>query len=135
MSCESFDVVKFDPYPSFKVKLGSSIFKRLITRLILVLEVSNVKATNRKSCPANLLMESHLNFDPSLKVKLGSSIFKGPITRLILVLDKGVNDIPLYRYFVRFGCIKRNPLRKLKNRISKMSIIFPILVDDISLKQ
>ena len=62
--------------PSLKVKLGSSIFLRPITRLILVLEVSNVKATYIKSCPANLLMRSNLTFEPSFKVKLGSSVFK-----------------------------------------------------------
>ena len=73
--------------PSLKVKLGSSVVKQPITLLILVLEVSNVKATYRKSCPVNLLMRSNLTFDPSFKVKLGSSIFKGPITRLIFVLE------------------------------------------------
>ena len=64
--------------PSFKVKLGSSIFKGPKARLILVLEVSNVKATCRKSCPANLLMRSYLTFHPSFHWQNADSLFKWP---------------------------------------------------------
>ena len=49
--------------PSLKVKLWSSVFKQPITLLILVLEVSSVKATYIKSCPVNLLMRSNLTSD------------------------------------------------------------------------
>ena len=82
--------------PSFKVKLGSSVFKGPITLLILALEVSNVKPTYRISGPENLLMRSNWTSDPSLKVKLGSSIFNGPISRLILVLEVS-NVLVVYR--------------------------------------
>ena len=57
--------------PSFKVKRGQPNLKVLITRLLLVLEVCNVKPTYRKSCAANLLMWSDLTLDPSFKVKRG----------------------------------------------------------------
>ena len=64
-------------YPSYKVKLGSSILKGPET-LLLILEVWDVNATYSKSYPTNLLMWSNLTFDPSFKVKLWSSILKGP---------------------------------------------------------
>ena len=54
--------------PSFKVKRGQPNLKVLITRLLLILEVCNVKRTCRISWAGNLLM-SHLTFDPSFKVK------------------------------------------------------------------
>ena len=47
--------------PSFKVK------RVLITRLLLILEVCNVKPTCRKSWSGNLLMLSDLTFGPSFK--------------------------------------------------------------------
>ena len=42
--------------PSFKVKQGDPNLKVLITRLLLVVEVCNVKQTYRKSWAGNLLM-------------------------------------------------------------------------------
>ena len=56
MGCESSDVVRFDLWPSFKVKQGKPNLKVLITHLLLVLEVRNVKPTYRKSWAVNLLM-------------------------------------------------------------------------------
>ena len=57
MGWESFDVVRLDFGP-LKVKRGQSNLKVLITHLLLVLEVYNVKPTYRKSWAANLLMWS-----------------------------------------------------------------------------
>ena len=56
MGWESFGVVRFDLGPSFKVKQEYQNLKVLITCLLLVLEVCNVKSTDRKSWARNLLM-------------------------------------------------------------------------------
>ena len=55
--------------PSFKVKRGQPNLKMLIIRLLLVLEVCNVKPTSKKSWAGNLLMQSDLTLGPSFKVK------------------------------------------------------------------
>ena len=55
--------------PSFKVKRGYPNVKVVITCLLLVLEVCNVKPTYRKSWAGNLLMLSDLIVGPSFKVK------------------------------------------------------------------
>ena len=55
--------------PSFKVKQGYPNLKVLISRLLLVLEVCNVKPTYRKSWAGDLLMWSDLTLDPSFDVK------------------------------------------------------------------
>ena len=47
--------------PSFKVERVHPILKVLITHLLLVLEVCNVKATYRKSWAGNPLVWSDLN--------------------------------------------------------------------------
>ena len=57
--------------PSFKVKRVYPNLKVLIARLLLTLEVCNVKSTYRKSWAGNLLMWSDLTLDPSFKVKRG----------------------------------------------------------------
>ena len=69
MGCESSDVVRFDlePLPQGQIRIAT--LKVLITRLLLVLEVWDVKPTYRESCAANLLMWSHLTLGPSFKVK------------------------------------------------------------------
>ena len=54
--------------PSFKVKRGQPNVNVLITRLLLILEVCNVKPTCRISWAGNFLM-SDLTFGPSFKVK------------------------------------------------------------------
>ena len=66
MGWESSGVVR-----SFKVKQGYPNFKVLITRLLLVLEVYNVKPTYRKSWSGNLLMWQDLTLGPFFKVKQG----------------------------------------------------------------
>ena len=57
--------------PSFKVKQGWPKLKVFITRLLLVLDVCNVKPTYRKSWAGNLLMWSDLTVGPFFKVKQG----------------------------------------------------------------
>ena len=59
----------------------------LITRLLLVLEVWDVKPTYRKSWAGNLLAWSDLTLGPSFKVKRGQPNLKVLITRLLLVLE------------------------------------------------
>ena len=53
----------------FKVKRGQPNLNVLITRLLLVIEVCNVKPTYTKSLAGNLLMWSDLILDPSFNVK------------------------------------------------------------------
>ena len=53
---------------SFKVKRGEPNLKVLITHLLLILDVCNVKSTSRTSWAGNLLM-SDLILGPSFKVK------------------------------------------------------------------
>ena len=62
-------MVRFDLGSSFKVKRGWPNLKVLITRLLLVLEVCNVKPSHRKSWAENLLMLSDLTLYPTFKVK------------------------------------------------------------------
>ena len=54
--------------PSFKVKRGQPNLTGFITRLLLILEVCNVKPTCRILWAGNLLMLD-LTFGPSFKVK------------------------------------------------------------------
>ena len=49
--------------------LGIFCLKVLITHLLLVLEVCNVKPTYRKSQAGDLLMWSYFALDPSFNVK------------------------------------------------------------------
>ena len=59
----------------------------LITCLLLVLEVCNVKPPYRKSWAGNLLMWSDLTLSPAFKVKRGQPNLKGFITHLLLILE------------------------------------------------
>ena len=59
--------------PSFKVKRGQPNFKVLITRLLLVPEVCNVKPTYRKLYAGNLLMWSDLTLGPPSRSNEDSS--------------------------------------------------------------
>ena len=72
--------------PSFKVKRGHPNLKVLITRLLLIPELCNVKPTKRKSLAGNLLMWSHLTLDPSFNVKRGHPNLKVLVTSGILCL-------------------------------------------------
>ena len=56
MGWESFYVVRFDLGPLLQGQTRIAKSKVLINQFFLVLEVSNVKASDRKSCARNLLM-------------------------------------------------------------------------------
>ena len=56
MGRESFDVVRFDLGPFLQGEMRIADSKVHINRFFLVLQVCNVKASNRKSCARNLLM-------------------------------------------------------------------------------
>ena len=79
--------LRFDLGPLLQGQTRIAKLKVLITRLLLVLEVCNVKPTHRKSWARNLLMWSDLTFDPSFKVKQGHPNLKVLITCLLLVLQ------------------------------------------------
>ena len=61
------DIVRFDFGPLLKAQTQTAKLKVLITHLLLVLEVCNVKPTYRKSWAGNHLM-SDLTLGPSFKV-------------------------------------------------------------------
>ena len=85
MGWKSYDVVTLGP--SFKVKRGQPNLKVLLTRLLLVLEVFNVKPNYRKSWAGNLLMWSDLTLSPSFKVKRGQPNVIVLIICLLLILE------------------------------------------------
>ena len=69
MGWESFGVVIFDLGPLLKGQTRIAKLKMLIPRLLLVVQVWDVKPTYRKSWARNLLMWSDLTLGPSFKVK------------------------------------------------------------------
>ena len=84
MGWESSDVFRFDLGPLLQVQMRIA---KLIIRLLLVLEVWDVKQTQRKSWAGNLLMWLYLTLDPSFKVKRGQPKIKVLITCLLLILE------------------------------------------------
>ena len=62
--------------PCFKVKQGQPNLKVLISRLLLVLEVYNVKTTYRKSWAGNLLMWSDFMVPSSWFTGFGELSFR-----------------------------------------------------------
>ena len=69
MAWKSFDVVRFDLGPLLQGQTTMAKLKVLITCLLWVLEVWNMKPTYRRSWAGNLLMFSDLTLGPSFKVK------------------------------------------------------------------
>ena len=69
MGCEFFYVIRFDLGPLLQGQMRQANLKVLITRLLLVLEVCNVKQSYRKSWDVNPLMSSDLTLGPCFKVK------------------------------------------------------------------
>ena len=96
MGWESCDVVRFDLGPLLQGQTRIAKLKVLITPLLLVLEVCNVKPSYIKSWAGILLMWSDLTLDPSFKVKQGYPNLKVLITHLLLVLEV-CNVKPTYR--------------------------------------
>ena len=68
---ESFGVVGFDLGLLLQGQTRIANLKVFISRLLLVLEVCNVKPTCRNSWAGNLLMWSDLTLGPSFEVKRG----------------------------------------------------------------
>ena len=69
MGWESFDVVRFDLGSLHQGQTRIPKLKMLITHLLLVIEVCNVKPTYRNSWAGNLVMWSDLTLDHFFKVK------------------------------------------------------------------
>ena len=69
MGGQSFDGVRFDLGPLLQGQMRIAKLKMLITRLLLVLEVCNVKPNYRKLWAGNLLMWSDLTLSPSFNIK------------------------------------------------------------------
>ena len=87
MGLESSGVVRFDLGTLLQGQIRIAKPKVLISRLLLVLKVCNVKPTYRKSWAGNPLMQSDLTLDSSFKVKQGYSNLKVLIAHLLLVLE------------------------------------------------
>ena len=77
----SFDLEPFLQSQTRIAKLKSAY------KSLLVLEVCNVKPTDRKSWAGNLLMWSDLTLSPTFKVKRVQPILKVLITRSLLILE------------------------------------------------
>ena len=84
--------------PSFNIKRGQPNLKVLISRLLLILEVCNVKPTHRKSWAGNLLMLD-LTFGPCFKVKQWFT---------------GFGELSYWWIQICIGC----PMRKASSRLS-----------------
>ena len=69
MGWGSFGVVRFDLGPLLQGQTSIAKLKSSITRLLLVLEVWDVKPTCRKSCAGNLMVWTDLTLGLSFKVK------------------------------------------------------------------
>ena len=65
----SHNIVKLQTCSSLHGRVIATLTKVLITHLLLVLEVCNMKPTCRKSWARNFLMWSNLTLGPSFKVK------------------------------------------------------------------
>ena len=76
MGWEPSDVVRIDLGPFLQGQTMIPKLKVLVSHLLLVLEVCNVKPTYRISWAGNLLMWSHLALDHSFKVKRGQPNLK-----------------------------------------------------------
>ena len=87
-------MVKFDLEPLLQGQKRRANLKVLVTCLLLVLEVCNVKATYRKSWAGNLLMCSVLTLGPSFKVKQWFTGFDELSLRWIQICI----DSPMRRY-------------------------------------
>ena len=71
MGWESSDVVRSDLEYLLQGHMRTAKLKSVLTCLLLILEVCNVKTTYSKSRAGYLLMWSHLALDCSFKVKRG----------------------------------------------------------------
>ena len=91
ISYKSFGDVRFNLVTYFKVKLGRVNIKVPLSLLLLVLDVSNIQATFKKSDAVNLLVMSDLTLDCFSKSTQGWVNIKVLICRLLSVL--GVSNV------------------------------------------
>ena len=70
IGCESFGGIRCDLGPLLEGQIRASQHKSGPISLLLVLEVSNVQLTLRKSCDSNVLVVSDLTLNHFFKVKL-----------------------------------------------------------------
>ena len=121
MGWESSDVVRFDLSPSFKVKRGQPNLKVLITRLLLILEVCNVKPTYRKSWVGNLLMWSHLTLDPFFQGQMRTAKLKSAFY-LLIVSTGGIRWILWFsiRYAAAAARIEIFGVNALKGKLHQL---------------
>ena len=96
MGWESLDVVIFDFEPLLQGQTKTVKLKVLISRLLLILKVCNVKPTYRKSWAGNLLMLSGLTLGPLLQGQTRRTKHKSAYNCLLLVLE-ACNVKPTYR--------------------------------------
>ena len=81
MSCESFASVEFELFlPLLQDHVGLSHKRGLLSLLLLVLELGNVKTPYRKSCPRSLFRV--LNLTPTSQTS-GVNMLKRPISLII----------------------------------------------------
>ena len=105
--------------PSFKVKRGQPNLKGLITHLLLILEVCNVKKPTCRILWAGNLLISDLTFGPSFKVKrwftgfgelsfqwiqicISSPMRRSSCLLYLCFLSKFICEIKLLQYSVMF---------------------------------
>ena len=98
--------------PSFKVKRGQPNIKVLITCLLLILEVCNVKPTGRISWDGNALVLLDLTICPSFKIKRWLSGFgelsfqrtqiciSSPTTSVVHLFWQGGNSSLMQRVWI-----------------------------------
>ena len=84
MGWESSDVVRFDLGPLLQGQTRIPKLKVLITHLLVVLEVCNVKPKCRKSWTGILLMCSYLSFGPLLQGQTRIAKLKNAYNLLII---------------------------------------------------
>ena len=86
------------------------------TGLLLILEVCNVKATNRKSWVGNLFMWSDLTLHLSFKVKRRQLTLK-------MLITSGIFSLYIFYYcFYRFAMFGDTP--PARNKVSGISLVF-----------
>ena len=90
MGWESFGVVGFDLGPCLQ---GQTRIAKLITRLLMVLEVWDGKPTYRKSWAGILLVWSDLTFGPLLLGQMRTAKLKSAYSSLIIVSRRLIGPV------------------------------------------
>ena len=112
---------RFDLGTLLQGQMGKPYFKVLITCLLLILEVCNVKPTHRKSWVGNLLMWSNLTLDPSFKVKGGQPNLK-------MLITSGIFSLYIFYFcFYRFAMFGDTP--PARNKAIGISLVNFVLLN------